>query len=268
MSLLAEGNSSVQFEVDPYLSPETVTNLQAELVGEIRELGGQDAVYTVWMDSRGKYSNLIRTLETEIFPEMPDVMDDYEDDCMFLALVDTRADEERVVHAFRLSVPTEDRKDGLQIALLDDLVTSGQALTEKSLVDYYQERNISLNTQAVSVESNFRIDNKANPERRVEVEGGIRVSDLGYIALFTRLVEDRGAKVVFAHLNSDAIRSLSAIGVVDEPIAEHPELETPTVNGEEHGFDEKYRPVALMATPENKAVFQNLSLFAAPSVDL
>ncbi len=264
MSLAIETeNKQEQFEINPYLSAEELANQQADLVAEIRSRGGEDEVYAVWVKPRGKYANVIRTLETNIFPEMPDVMDGYEDECEFLTLVDTRPGAERIVHAFRLSVPHEDKEEGLQIVLLDDLVKSDQGLTEEALVDYYAERGISLNTQAASVESNFFVGEK------VEAPKGIRISDLGYIAIFKHVAEEGGAKVIFAHLNDNAVKSLGEINVQDEPIAGLTGLQTPTVSEDGvKSIDKKYHPVAIEGTEHNLGVFRDLSVFAAPAIIL
>ncbi|MCA9301149.1 hypothetical protein KC974_01160 [Candidatus Saccharibacteria bacterium] len=262
MSVQTDQYPKEAVELNPYLSDHEIEEQQRDLVREVFDRTQLETIHAVWMGPRSRYSNLVRTLETRQFPEMPDVMDGYEDDCKFLALLDTRSGIERVVHAFRLSVPTIDRAQGLQIALLDDLVKSNQKLTEDELQEFYAAQGIALNSEAASVESNFRVGDK------VETDNGLRVSDLGYIAIFQHIAENGGAKVIFAHLNDAAVNSLGAIGVQDAPIAGVENLSTPTVIDGQAGFDEKYHPVAIMNTPQNLAVFAQLTPFAAPEVQL
>lgn len=252
-----------------YLNKEEFADLQGKLLDEVNDKGQAQTIYSVFLDHTNPYANLVRTLEAEIFPEIPEIMKDFEDNSIFLALVDTRPDAKRIVHAFRLSSlaltgsELDLNSENIGIALIDDLIASEQdGLNSQAFKDYYHDRGIDL-SKCISVETNFRVGDK------VESDNGISVPQLGYIAVFQaidRLGITNGDAAIFAHLNKPAIVSLGAVGVEYEPIMGLKDLKTPTVGDEK--FDSHYRPVAIPATPKNMAIFRDLIPFAAPEISV
>ncbi len=244
--------------------------LQDEFVKSIEAKTDKLDVYGAWLPSDHKYANLVRAAEAKIFPEIPEIMEPFEQSSVFLALVDTRPEARRIVHAFRLSWPgfaedssqEENADDPLKIVLLKDIIDSNQGLDAESVSNYYKSRGIEL-SQCMSVETNFRIGSK------VSTESGAPVSQLGYISIFAGInrqgnINNKAA--IFAHLNEPAVKSLGAVGIEYEPIAGKKGLKTPTVGDVE--FDEKYEPVCIPASAHNMAIFTNLTPLAPRIIEV
>jgi hypothetical protein len=235
--------------------------LESGLVQQLADETGHQGVVAAWIPPLHDHSELIRALEAEVFPEIPDIMQPFELACEFLALVDTRPDAARVVHAFRLSGATgfgaSQRPTEIESVLLDDLASSGQDLDMAEIIGYYSERGVDLR-RSLSIETNFRVGDRA------ETETGLSPAQSGYVALLQQSLREE-LQVLFAHLNEPAIRSLDNVGVGSEPIAGRADVRTPTAGGE---FDDNYAPVAIYVNEENAAVLKSLSPFAAPEVRL
>jgi hypothetical protein len=233
--------------------------LEPQLVDEVAAQTQHDGVVAAWISPLHAHSELVRVLEADVFPEVPDIMRPYELACDFLALVDTRPNAARVVHAFRLSsssgLSSVLARDHVGTVLIDDLVASNQGLDHGVIADYYAERGIDLH-KSLSIETNFRVG------ERTETETGLPPAQVGYLAIYQRIVRE-DIQVLFAHLNEPAIRSLDGVGVGWEPIAGRSDVRTPTVGGT---FDEEYRPVAILVNPENSAVLESLADFMPPEV--
>lgn len=265
------GEDALDFTPRYDLSESEQGRYQRALVTVSRTSGRGDTIYTAWVRSSHPISNLVRTLEAKVFPEIPALMEPFEDESVFLTLIDTRPGTERVVHAFRLSSlaisgkgmgADASRRCTFGMALIDDLLSSGQGLDVDAFVGHYEGRGVDL-TKCVSVETNFTVGN------RVSTESGLRVSDLGYIAIFQLVKQLSGLEhnaCVFAHLNEPAVASLGQIGVTNRPIAGRDDLKTPTIGETE--FDEKYRPAEIPGSKENIEVFRALVPFAAPEIDV
>lgn len=272
---LAGPQEQIERQPNYYLSPEELGQLQEDLVKEVEAVyGKKEDVYAVWIEPHHRLADLVRTQEAKIFPEIPEVMEDYEDQSMFLALLDTRDGLNHVVHAFRISGTglkdkvlegaavevADENKTG--IPLVDDILDSGQDITAQEIKEYYQEHGIKL-AKCLSVETNFRIE-------KVARYNDLPVSQAGYIALF-QLAEKQdvsnGDSAIFAHLNTDAINSLSMVGIEYTPIAGRQDLKTPTVGKDgSKDFDDHYSPVAIPASQKNLDIFGQLVPFAAPSL--
>jgi hypothetical protein len=253
------------------LSPEELNTRQQEMVTTVKEQYGE-TVAAVWMSSESPYADVVRTLEVDLFPEIPAIMKPYERECKFLALVDTRGEEPKgIVHAFRVSSPgltAEERVGTLaegkpNIAFIQDLVSGGE-ITEESLMAYYEEHGVDLDS-CISVETNFRV-------QRAERFNGLLTSDLGYLAIFTSMageVAEASRTGVFAHLNRPAILSLGRTGIEWESVVGDSELQTPTQDPDNPGavvFDPKYKPVFIPGSEHNVDVFQAIGPFAPPAV--
>lgn len=258
------------------IKEEDFENLQNELVRIVAESTPNDGVHSVWLNTENKFSNLVRTLEVGIFPEIVSFVDPLvESRSKFLALVDTSEDQRRIVHGFRLSGiamnatvgEAQNKKSGLYnqdesigLIMVDELIQSGQGFTAKEFREYYDMAGVKIE-DCVSVETNFRVGDKVETD-------GLRVSDLGYIAIFN-LLERISTKLdeacVFAYLNAPAIKSLQAIGIEYRPFAGREDLKAPG-SGEE--FDEHYIPVAIPKNKRNTDVFRSIAPFGAPEVEL
>lgn len=248
------------------MSEAELDSLEQELFTYIEEeSGGAPDVYTVWLQPDHPFSNIIRQHEVEIFPEIPEIVEEYEDLCLFLAVVDMRASSPKVVHGFRFSgkldedkeIPPEVAKTGMPF--IDDIIQSGQGLTTEGFTEYYEQNGIDLN-KCISVETNFRI-------READDYNGVPISQVGYLALFNHVDElgvDSDASI-FAHLNTPAIKSLGAIGVTHQDIAGVPKLKTPTIGGE---FDTNYSPVDIPFSKENVEIFRQLAVICAPKIEV
>jgi hypothetical protein len=231
---------------------------EMKFVGELRERGFADDVVCVWLTADEEYANLVRTLEARTFPELPELMADYEHVSVFGALVDPRG-EGRIAHGFRLSTAASNpeapvSRSGLGMPLVDDLFDSGQGLDPAVFIRYYQEAGVDL-TKCISVETNFVVGS------RTKSNNGQATPVLAYLSMFSILENigvETGNACIFTHLNRPASISLGAMGVEYGPIAGRQDLQTPTVVG----FDSRYRPYSIEATPTNIAVLQRGSQFA------
>ena len=242
-----------------------------ELYGRIEETqGDKKDLFAVWIQPSDPLADIVRTEERAFFPEMEELIEDYEDLCVFLAVVDGRGDEKKLVHAFRFSGQRKDTKEVddngdavTGMPFIDDIIQSGQGLTTEDFVSFYEAQGTDL-SKCISVETNFKIE-------AVDEYNGVPVSQIGYLALFNlvdstspNLGENEAA--IFAHLNIPAIKSLSAAGVEYEDLAGVPGLRTPTVG--ETKFDDKYQPVAIPSTVGNVEVFRVLATIGAPEISI
>lgn len=260
---------------DPYhLTPEQVVEREAQFFDAIRESqGDQGDLYSVWLSPDSPHVDLVKTEEAKKFPEIPEIVASYEGLCLFLAIADMRDGRQELVHAFRFSgrseggsteMATDVNGDQVQLTgmpFIDDIVLSGQGLDGAQFADFYAKNGTRLE-RSISVETNFRI-------KETEPYNGLRISDVGYLALFNHVERgqlDEGELMIFAHLNTPAIKSLGGLGVEYEDIAGVPGLKTPTVG--EVQFDDKYAPVAIPSNAHNLAIFRDLAVFGAPEVHL
>jgi hypothetical protein len=260
-----------------HLSDEKLHEYEQEMVESVRAEHGE-TVAAMWLPSDSKYANVIRTreLRQKEFNELDKIMEPYEETCRFLALIDTRgdADKGRLIHAFRVSssgltakkragTPEEGKPD---IAFIQDLVHGGE-ITEEEIVSYYEAAGVNLDS-CISVETNFRI----SPAERFN---DLKSSDLGYLALFNSIGAEVGqagelSAGVFAHMNRVAKLSLGRTGVDWGPVADRPDLMTPTVdlnNPDGVKSDPRYTPVFIPGSQHNTALFQEIGPFAPVVVE-
>lgn len=247
--------------------------LNTELVGLVEErLGDEGDVAAVWISPDNSLANAVRTIEKRAFPEIEDVMRDYESQSMFLALVDTRDELDRIAHIFRVSgasvvgdtvvASAQVEPERTDIVLVDDIIHSNQGLTAQGFFEYYTQKGYDL-SKCISVETNLKVESS-------QKYNGLPLSQVGYLALF-KLMEARGIRegeaAVFAHLNDDAVNSLQFAGLEFGPIAGMDYLKTPTVK--EDGttdFDDHYTPVEIPTNRNNLEIFTTLSALAAPQI--
>ena len=245
--------------------------LQQAMLERIEADSDVKGIHAVWVKPHSIFANLVRTLEAQQFPEITEFVSPVvEERSRFLALVDTRDDQRRIVHGFRVSgigldesqtqVDQAAEDDPVGIVMVDEMIESGQGLTAREFREYYQKAGIVVRN-CLSVETNFRVGEKVENE-------GLRVSDLGYIAIFNLIdqkIKEPGHEAIFAYLNDPAIKSLQAIGVQSEPFVGRPELRAP---GAEEDFDGHYVPVAIPSIQANLDVFRAIAPFGAPEIVL
>lgn len=261
----SSANPKSDFSPIYQMSEDELRDAEDQLFAYLKSNTATDSdVYTVWLPSGHSFSNIVRHYETEIFPEIPEIVESYEDRCLFLAVVDMRDVSPKVVHGFRFSSKGElsENFEGKLLTgmpFIDDIINSNQDLTAEMFFEYYRGIGVDLD-KSISVETNFRID-------KVDDYNGVPISQVGYLALFNYVnkQEINHNASIFAHLNIPAIKSLGAIGVTYKDIAEIPGLKTPTIGGE---FDSNYSPVDIPFSEENVHIFEQLSVICAPSIEV
>lgn len=257
------------------VEPEEFRLLQEDLIKKINDLSDDVGIHAVWLNTDNKFSNLVRTLEAGVFPEITAFVTPLvESRSRFLTILDTSDDHRRILHGFRISsisisnaVEEEHKEnrfyvqdDNIGLAMVDELIQSGQGFTAKEFIDYYERIGVDIKN-CISVETNFRVGEKVETD-------GLRVSDLGYIAIFNSL-ERKSTSLddvcVFAYLNAPAIKSLQATGIEYRPFAGREDLKAPGVDDD---FDEHYIPIAIPKNKRNTDVFKSIAPFGAPEVEL
>ncbi len=225
--------------------------LEADLVNLVAATHSQEIV-ACWIGAASSFADLARGLEAAQFPEMPELMARHEAKATFLALVDSRPDQSRVVHVMRLSSTAIDA-DGQCTgpALVDVLVASGQGLTWTVVRDYFDQAGIE-HSRCIAVESNFRVGPK------VDTPSGLPTADIAYMSIYNEWLQFGGLpdrSVIFAHVNRASLISFRRIGFEVRAAFAREELRTPTLGG---GFDESYQPVEIPLSPLNARLFEEL----------
>lgn len=260
-----------EVEVSPRydLSPEELVEREARIVDLVRQQQG-DIVCSVWAPSTSPYADVVRTRELEKFPEMLELMRGYEDESVFLLMVDARPNAGWIARGTRIASPIftrgvrpSIREGSINIPLLQGMIDSGQ-VTGQELIDYYAEKGINLDN-CVSVETNLKI-------RQSERLNGVPLAQLGYLTMFNFALglgssgeSDDVSSCILAHINEDTKRSFEFLGLGGdyEPLVGREDLHTPTSGGV---FDDSYIPVAFFASQRAKAVFGNLAPFMPPEI--
>lgn len=258
-----------------HLESQEFDKLQREIVLEVKNHFNQKpGIYGAWIHHSHPFSNIIRTLEANT-PEFIGiekiVTDEIEQRSRFFALIDTRRGADRIIHATRISGAAfgdfeqqdSDRNEGQSTGFIaiDELIDSDQDFSLKDFLDYYEKRGVNLNS-CISVETNFTVGEKVKTDIP-----GLRVSDLGYTALFT-LLERKGLEPnrtsVFAFINENTSHSLGTVlGIEFEPLAGRDDLKVPGIEG---GFDDRFWPVRIPITDKVVDIFTQLKEVAAAEV--
>ncbi|MCA9312874.1 hypothetical protein H6801_01295 [Candidatus Nomurabacteria bacterium] len=248
--------------------------LQADLINCIKQKADENVgQIAVWFGSDSRYANLVRTLEAVVFPEITTFISAEVEDCSkFLVIVDPDSADGRIVHAFRstgqrfnegnFAFSDNSIEQSTGIAMLEEVLDANPGLSREELVGYYSSRGIDL-SECISIETNFRVGEK------LETENGLRTSDLGYIAIFNTVTNNDDGRAnygIFAHLNEQAITSLSTIGVSFETVAGRDDLGTPSST--EGQFDEHYYPYFIPASETNMSVFRQLVPLGPPEISI
>lgn len=242
--------------VDHYHLPESqVKALERELVSAIKTEYTTPDVYAAWITPDHRFADAVRTLEARQFPEMPDLVNDsVEKRSVFMVLVDTREGEDRIVHCTRLSGIKlhEDQPDqtieGSGFIVIDEAIEKNE-LSSEGFQKFCEKNNLDP-THFISVETNFRVGEKV-PDR-----DGLRMSDIGYVTFFRKIL-DKGGEInhsgVFASINIGTRKSLGAIGVKSILIP----VESTTQKAE----DQLYELVAIPASSETSRILTELGQF-------
>lgn len=241
---------------DHYHLPEVqVRALERELVSAIKTEYSTPDVYAAWIAPDHRFADAIRTLEARQFPEMPDLVNEtVEKRSVFMVLVDTRNDEDRIIHCTRLSglnMQSGAQEPGAESSgfiVIDEAIGKNE-LTLEGFHTFCEQNHLDA-TSSISVETNFRVGEKV-PER-----DGLRMSDIGYVTFFRKILE-KGGEIdhagVFASINVGTRKSLGAIGVKSILIP----VETSTQKAE----DEAYELVAIPASAETSRILTELGQY-------
>jgi hypothetical protein len=229
------------------LTPEELSTLQDELVGEVKTKYPEEGVVGVWINPKSKFANFIRMNEASYFPEVSNVTAEDEGQTLFLALVDTRPGVNRVVHGATITGLSYD-KDRKEIQIepenlngttglytIDSLVDLGNFTTQE-FVDYYAARGVNT-TKSISVETNFRIGAKADKFK------GLGASEIAYLKIFNLMDKAGladGNAAVFATINRVSMISFGRVGINYELLMGRDDFRTEEA---EHGKDST--PVAI-----------------------
>lgn len=245
---------------DHYHLPETqVEQLQAELVGAIKDLHSEPDVYAAWIGPDHRFADAIRTLEARQFPEVPELVNDtIENRSLFMALVDTRDNEDRIVHCTRLSglslqndsnMQSESADTSAGFVVIDEAIRDGQ-ITSEVFESFCEQMGIN-REHSISVETNFRVGDRVPPRE------GLRISDIGYVTFFRKILE-KGGQVgeagVFASINAATRKSIGSLGLSVLPL---PVEQKPIKNGDSDSYD----LVVFPTSPETHRILTEIGQF-------
>jgi hypothetical protein len=212
------------------LSQEELRTIELDLVAKARESAGSNTIYAFWINPAHPYADFVRTYENMYFPEVEQpaeetsalVEEESANGSLYLALVDTRPEVERVVLGMDLTglrFPSDIDKvapranDYTGFYTIDSLIKHGN-FSAVEFYDYCQKAGIDLD-KSFSMETNFRIGDKAPKFEEFSS------AQLGYRALF-QLLEKIDAKVgssaFFATMNRAQRISLHRAGIKFEPL--------------------------------------------------
>lgn len=250
------------------LNPEQYAGFEDELVSLVEKKTAkgllrkkQEGVYAVWMPSDHKFANLARTKEAEYFPEVKEIDEDYEDETVFLALVDTRKGSKRVVHASTVSGINGSREhletDKTGLTTIDELIEEGN-FTADEFRAYYSDRDIDLDG-SFSVDTNFWVGEKA------EKFDGLKTSELAYLSLFQLIKSkhvDNKINAIFASVNMESIESFKRLDLQVEPLMGRTDLTTP-----ESKDGKEFVPVVIPYNKHNVGLFENIG-YTIPELSL
>jgi hypothetical protein len=238
------------------LTQEEMQELETNLVKDVESLMPDAEICALWIDPRSPYANFIRMHEASYFPEVTGVTPEDELNTAFLAIVDMRDSARRVVHGatvmgerFRQS-GTELDENRTGFFTVDSLIELGN-FSAQEFRDYYKANGIDL-SKSISVETNFRIGDKAEPYN------GVGTADLTYVALFRSIMEqqpDFKGAVVFATVNKMQRSSFQRVGMRADPLMGVEQYRTPEA---ELGIESQ--PVSILYDEQVVAILDNDSI--------
>lgn len=235
------------------LSEEELKELEQGLVSEVKSKVPEEGVSAVWIRPDNKYANFIRTHEAHYFPEVEEVTEEEEKNTLFMVLVDTREDENRVVHAATVMKPKDvadypsDQPTGF--FTVDHLIALGNFKTDE-FYDYYSEKGIDI-SKSISVETNFRVGDRID-------YNGVGSADLAYIALLQSIKSAGGSidqAAVFATLNEKQINSFERIDIDFDSLMGMKDFKTP-----EEELDIDSKPVAIVVNDKSNRILGGMGI--------
>ncbi|MEK7153300.1 MAG: hypothetical protein AAB834_05100 [Patescibacteria group bacterium] len=265
---LRDNNSDPRPRYD--LTPEELAVLEASLVDSVRERFPEEGVYAAIIEPNHEYANVVRAYEAKSFPEVSELEAEIEENTRFLALVDTRSDSSRVVHASTITgfkhaahkdAPDEIEARGSEstgFVVIDDLVSMGN-FTPQEFRDFYAARGIDLDG-CISLETNFRVG------QRVPKFNGIDTVDLAYLTIFSQFLQNEpaprlGEAVVFASINRASLVSFGRVGLKYLLLMDRNDLLTSEAA---HGL--QFTPVAIPYDADNQGLFEGMGLQPSEAV--
>ncbi|HUA13106.1 MAG TPA: hypothetical protein VL989_01235 [Candidatus Sulfotelmatobacter sp.] len=241
------------------LSKEELAELDRQLTQLAMVQCPDEDIVGVWIRPYSKYANFVRSYEASYFPEVENVSDEDEDSTLFFALVDTRPESSRVVHAATITGLQYDTsvnqftsagstKKETGFYTVDELIKLGN-FTIKDFRKFYKDRGIDV-SKSMAVETNFRIGERTEPYHY------LKMADIAYV-LFYRMLEKRLPKketVVFATVNQASIDSFNRFGIEFEPLMGRTDFVTPESDEVRDSI-----PIAL-TRDANRDLFGNIDL--------
>jgi hypothetical protein len=216
----------------------------------------EENVQSVWLSTYSTSSNIVRSWESKYYPEISEVVDDEaERHSAFLAIVDNRLNQKKIVHTARVTSPNLASDTSLNtnertyFASIDELIEAG-LFTTQELRDYYTQLGIDVDS-CISVETNQRIGEKA------ERFNGLGTAEIAYLTFFRLLAAnnpDLGKTGIFANINRASYLSFARFGLKFENLLGREDLKF-SVNGSEKDY---YRPIFIPYIEENIALFRSI----------
>ncbi len=239
-------NIAYPFEPNYSLDHEALNLIEYRMVEEARKVAS-DSIVVGWVDPRHEYSNFLRTIEAQKFPEVDEIDEYYENHQIYIALIDTRG-EGKVVHAATImefdDEGAPEQRTGYYT--IDSLIELSN-FTKNEFVDYYAERDIELDG-CLSVETNFKIVEQVEPYL------GMPMADLTYLTIFNLFISrnvPRDNTLLFASINELQAKSLERNNIEFEPLLGRMDFHT-----EEADLGKVSNPIAIYL---NQDVYDTLS---------
>jgi hypothetical protein len=246
-----------KYDLDSYEFEE----LQNRLVSEVNDVYPDEGLYVAIINPYHPYANLVRTSEAKLFPEVEDVSGDDEDNTTFLAFVDTRSAQQRIVHATTLTRANGSiAQNSNGEASMQDIQQTGFYTIDKLIeldnfsaeefYGYYKARGVNIDG-CIGVETNFRIGEKIDPFK------GFSPAQLAYLTMFNlvaRKKEEQELGGVFASINRVSVISFQRIGLECEPLMGRDGLTTP-----ESELGQDYLPVFIPTSEQNRRLFKAMN---------
>jgi len=244
------------------LSPEQLGVLEGALVDDVLEIGSGRDVYCVWLNSNSPYADIVRTHESAYWNNASEIFKKNEENSKFMLVVDTRhPGKEGIKRASRITFAQSDfiekRKTGM--AIVDDVIDSGQGLSFDDFIDYYSGKGVDIKT-CFSVETNIKVE-------KAERYKGLPLAEIGYLAIFKKIEQTRKGNLayIFAAINQDSINSFNLIDLRAEPLAGRTDLRTPDGAG---CFYDDFQTVALPTTKHNLEIFTGIKGLSSSEIYL
>ena len=211
---------------------------------------GDSSVNAVLVSTDHILANVVRSIEMEKLPSIPDWLEEYERNSKFLLILPHKSNSDEFkdrspAHVFRLNIVDEDTVPvGITgLRSFDDFLFENLA-TEEELIEYYGVPNIaSLGTQYIDIPANIGLE---------EISPSIKhpYSALGYKAIFEMVMLESKRGVV-AYQNDKALKPLSKLGVRQHALCGDESRTIVDDDAVALGLEQPglYHPLTIEATP-------------------